>query len=182
MRSNALIGVAAVAASVGIFIGAAPPAGEISSSAAQPAPEFQSIDQWLNSQPLRLQDLRGKVVLVDFWTYTCINCLNHLPYIKEWHEKYQDEGLVVVGVHTPEFAHEKSTRNVQHAINRLQIKHPVAQDKYHATWRAFDNQCRPAIYLIDKHGNIVYSHFGEGGYRTTEKKIRALLQVDRKFA
>lgn len=176
MKSIFLLGVAAVAASVGILTAAAPTAGgELASSAAQVVPEFQNIDQWLNSQPLKLEDLRGKVVLVDFWTYTCINCLNHLPYVKAWNEKYKDKGLVVVGVHTPEFAYEKSTKNVQDAIKRLQIKHAVAQDNSYGTWKAFNNQYWPAVYLIDKQGKIVYSHFGEGSYGTTEKKIQALL-------
>ncbi|WP_414929880.1 thioredoxin family protein [Variovorax sp. Root473] len=176
MKSHVLLGMAAVAASVGILTAAAPPSGgDIASRAAEMAPEFQNIDQWLNSQPLKLQELRGKVVLVDFWTYTCINCLNHLPHVKEWNEKYKDKGLVVVGVHTPEFAYEKSTKNVQDAINRLQIKHAVAQDNHYATWKAFNNQYWPAVYLIDKQGKIVYSHFGEGSYGTTEKKIQALL-------
>lgn len=176
MRSNVLTGAAAVAASVGILTAAAPTSGgDIPSSAAQIAPEFQNIDRWLNSEPLKLQDLRGKVVLVDFWTYTCINCLNHLPYVKAWHEKYKHQGLVVVGVHTPEFAYEKSTRNVQDAISRLQIHHAVAQDNHYATWKAFNNQYWPAVYLIDKQGKIVYSHFGEGSYGATEKKIQSLL-------
>lgn len=176
MKSNVLLGLAAVAAAIGILTAAAPASGgDVASSTARTAPEFQNIDHWLNSQPLKLQDLRGKVVLVDFWTYTCINCLNHLPYIKEWNAKYKDQGLVVVGVHTPEFAYEKSTRNVQEAISRLQITHAVAQDNHYATWKAFDNQYWPAVYLIDKQGKIVYSHFGEGSYGTTEKKIQALL-------
>jgi len=154
MKSNVLIGIAAVAASVGILTAAAPPSGgNIASSAAEMAPEFQTIDQWLNSQPLKLQELRGKVVLVDFWTYTCINCFNHLPYVKNWNEKYRDKGLVVVGVHTPEFAYEKSTKNVQDAIDRLQIKHAVAQDNHYATWKAFNNKYWPAVYLIDKQGS-----------------------------
>ena len=139
------------------------------------APEFTGIEKWLNSAPLRMADLRGKVVLIDFWTYTCINCLNQLPAVKSWHEKYQGKGLVTVGVHTPEFAHEKPTRNVQSAIERLGIRHAVAQDNSYATWRAFNNQYWPAIYLVDKTGNIVYSHFGEGRYQETEKTIQALL-------
>ncbi|MDM0025593.1 thioredoxin family protein [Variovorax sp. J31P216] len=176
MKSKVLVAIAAVAASVGVLSFAAPPAGgDIAASAAQKAPEFANIDHWFNAQPLKLDDLRGKVVLVDFWTYTCINCLNHLPYVKEWNEKYKDQGLVVVGVHTPEFAYEKSAKNVQDAINRLQIKHAVAQDNQYATWRSFNNQYWPAVYLIDKRGKIVYSHFGEGSYGTTEKKIQALL-------
>jgi len=176
MKSNVLLVVAAAAASVGLLTFAAPPpGGDIATGAAQKAPAFANIDQWFNSRPLQLEALRGKVVLVDFWTYTCINCLNHLPYVKAWNEKYKDQGLVVVGVHTPEFAYEKSARNVQDAIDRLQIKHAVAQDNQYATWRAFDNQYWPAVYLIDKQGKIVYSHFGEGSYGATEKKIQALL-------
>lgn len=176
IRSIALPLAVAAAASVAALTFAAPqlgggtPAGE-----ARQAPAFQNIDTWLNSQPLKMEELRGKVVLIDFWTYTCINCLNHLPYVKEWHEKYKDQGLVVVGVHTPEFAFEKSTKNVQDAIRKLQIRHAVAQDNSYATWKAFNNQYWPAVYLIDKQGKIVYSHFGEGRYGETEKKIQALL-------
>ena len=139
------------------------------------APEFAGIETWLNSAPLRMADLQGKVVLVDFWTYTCINCLNHLPAVKSWHEKYKSQGLVTVGVHTPEFAYEKSTRNVKAAMERLGIQHAVAQDNSYATWRAFSNNYWPAIYLVDKKGMIVYSHFGEGRYAETEKAIQALL-------
>ncbi|MGJ7497280.1 thioredoxin family protein [Variovorax sp. RT4R15] len=179
IRSNVIVPsflVAAAFAAAGALSYAAPPAGNVSSiEASRRAPEFQGIDTWLNSKPLALDQLRGKVVLVDFWTYTCINCLNHLPSVQAWHEKYKDQGLVVVGVHTPEFAYEKSTRNVQAAINRLQIKHAVAQDNSYATWKAYGNSYWPAVYLIDKQGRIVYSHFGEGSYGTTEKKIQQLL-------
>jgi thiol-disulfide isomerase/thioredoxin len=175
-RLHALFAVAAIAASAGALTFAAPPfGGDRPVNAVRAAPEFQRIDTWLNSPPLKLEDLRGQVVLVDFWTYTCINCLNHLPHVKEWHEKYKDKGLTVVGVHTPEFAFEKSTRNVKEAVQRLQIKHAVAQDNSYGTWKAFNNQYWPAVYLIDKEGRIVYSHFGEGSYGTTEKKIQALL-------
>ena len=177
-RSPALffaVALTACAAAVTMSFAASPWGGDIAAADARPAPEFQNIDTWLNSQPLKLQDLRGKVVLVDFWTYTCINCLNHLPYVKDWNEKYKDQGLVVVGVHTPEFAYEKSTKNVKDAVERLQIRHAVAQDNGYGTWKAFNNQYWPAVYLIDKQGKIVYSHFGEGSYGTTEKKIRALL-------
>ncbi|AGU51673.1 thioredoxin-like domain-containing protein [Variovorax paradoxus B4] len=167
---------AAIAASVGALTFAAPQlGGHTPADVARPAPEFRNIDTWLNSPPLKLQELRGQVVLVDFWTYTCINCLNHLPYVQQWHEKYKDKGLTVVGVHTPEFAFEKSTRNVRDAIQRLQIRHAVAQDNSYGTWKAFNNQYWPAVYLIDKEGRIAYSHFGEGSYAATEKKIQALL-------
>ena len=151
------------------------PAEETVAPGDQTAPQFEGIDTWLNSDPLSMDGLRGKVVLVDFWTYTCINCLNHLPHVKDWHARYKDQGLVVVGVHTPEFAFEKSTRNVREAIGRLRIEHAVAQDNSYGTWRAFRNQYWPAIYLIDKEGRIAYQHFGEGRYRDTESKIQALL-------
>ena len=139
------------------------------------APEFTGIDKWLNSQPLSMQGLRGKVVLVDFWTYTCINCIRTLPHVKRWHEKYKDQGLVVVGVHTPEYPFERSTANVQAAIKRFGIPYAVAQDNRYATWEAYSNRYWPAVYLIDKRGRIVYTHFGEGAYQETEAKIQALL-------
>ena len=139
------------------------------------APEFAGIEGWLNSQPLTMEGLRGKVVLVDFWTYSCINCINTLPYIKQWHEKYKDQGLVVVGVHTPEFPFEKSTANVQAAIKRFDIRYPVAQDNRYATWSAYHNRYWPALYLVDAQGKIVYQHFGEGQYAETEAAIRNAL-------
>ncbi|QNK66534.1 thioredoxin family protein [Variovorax sp. PAMC26660] len=169
------VAVAASAVALTLSFAAPPLGGDVPAAEALPAPEFQNIDAWLNTQPLKLSELRGKVVLVDFWTYTCINCLNHLPYVKDWNAKYKDQGLVVVGVHTPEFAFEKSTKNVQDAVQRLQIKHAVAQDNSYGTWKAFKNQYWPAVYLIDRQGKVVYSHFGEGSYGTTEKKIQALL-------
>src|SRR5258708_5303555 len=123
IRSNPLLVAVALAASVAaVTFAAAPPSVDTPAGRLQPAPEFQNIDTWINSEPLKLEQLRGKVVLVDFWTYTCVNCLNHLPYVKDWHTKYKDQGLVVVGVHTPEFAFEKSTKNVQNAVKELQIK------------------------------------------------------------
>jgi len=139
------------------------------------APEFSGINNWLNSQPLTQQSLRGKVVLVDFWTFDCINCVRTLPYVKSWYEKYKDQGLVVVGVHTPEYPFERKTENVAAAIKRFGITYPVAQDNAYSTWRAYDNQYWPAAYLIDKKGRIVYTHFGEGNYDVTEQKIRELL-------
>ena len=139
------------------------------------APEFTGIQQWLNSEPLTMGQLRGKVVLVDFWTYTCINCIRTLPYVKSWHEKFKDQGLVVVGVHTPEYPFERSTDNVKAAIKRFGITYPVAQDNQYATWGAYNNQFWPAVYLIDKQGKVVYQHFGEGAYAATEAKIRTLL-------
>lgn len=139
------------------------------------APEFAGIDQWLNSPPLTMAGLRGKVVLIDFWTYACINCLRTLPYINRWARLYRQEGLVVVGVHTPEFPFERSTANLQTAMQRFGVKHPVAQDNNYRTWKAYDNKYWPATYLVDANGRIQYRHFGEGEYAQTEAAIRALL-------
>ncbi len=140
------------------------------------APEFTGIAKWLNPEkPLTMKSLRGKVVLVDFWTYTCINCIRTLLYVTSWYDKYKDKGLVVVGVHTPEFEFEKNTDNVLGAIRQYKIHYPVAQDNDYETWRAFDNHYWPAKYLIDKDGNIRYFHFGEGDYDVTEHNIRLLL-------
>jgi len=139
------------------------------------APEFTGIDHWLNSQPLTMAGLRGKVVLVDFWTYSCINCIRTLPYVEGWYQKYAADGFVVVGVHTPEFAFEHDTGNVSDAIARFGITYPVAQDNEYATWSAYDNEYWPADYLIDATGHIRSTHFGEGDYDTTESEIRGLL-------
>lgn len=140
------------------------------------APEFTGIEQWLNSPPLTLAGLRGQVVLVDFWTYSCINCIRTLPHVNGWAEKYKEAGLVVVGVHTPEFGFERSTANVKAAVARLGVKHPVAQDNRYATWKAYNNRYWPAHYLVDKRGRIQYVHFGEGDYARTEGVIHALLR------
>ena len=165
--------IATLVASPTASAAAGPVANQLDNNAA--APEFTGIDQWLNSDPLTLQQLRGKVVLVDFWTYTCINCIHVLPYVKTWNQKYKDQGLAVVGVHTPEYPFERSTDNVKSAIKRFGITFPVAQDNNYATWRAYDNQYWPAFYLVDKKGHIAYTHFGEGDYEQTEAKIKALL-------
>ncbi len=141
------------------------------------APELTGINHWLNSKPLTIESLRGKVVLVDFWTYSCINCLRTLPHITEWHEKYKDKGLVIIGVHTPEFAFEKNTTNVEKALQQFNITYPVAQDNDYATWNAYNNHYWPAKYIIDQSGTIVYTHFGEGNYEETETVIRQLLDM-----
>lgn len=138
-------------------------------------PEFGGIEAWLNDDPGTQSDLRGKVVLIDFWTYSCINCVRTLPYITSWDEKYRDEGLVVVGVHTPEFAFEKEKSNVEKAIARHGIGYAVALDNSFATWRNYSNRYWPAKYLFDSQGRLRYSHFGEGDYQETEKAIRSLL-------
>jgi len=142
------------------------------------APEIIPGGEWFNvdnANGLRLADLKGKVVLVDFWTYTCINCIRTLPYIKSWDDKYADQGLVIIGVHTPEFEFEKNADNVAKAIADFGIKYPVVQDNNYATWKAYDNHYWPAHYLVDKNGKIRDKHFGEGAYDETEKKIQELL-------
>ncbi len=131
---------------------------------------------WLNSLPLNPGSLRGKVVLVDFWTYTCINSLRPLPYVKSWAAKYKDAGLVVIGVHTPEFSFEKARVNVENALRALQVKYPVAIDSNYRIWQAFNNEYWPAEYLIDGEGRIRYHHFGEGEYGKSEHVIQELLK------
>ena len=140
------------------------------------APEFSGIDQWLNSDALTMQGLRGDVVLIDFWTYTCVNCIRTMPYLREWSDKYADRGLTMVGVHTPEFDFEKITENVVAANEELGVVWPVAQDNDFRTWRSYNNRFWPAKYLIDADGVVRYTHFGEGAYDETEHHIRALLE------
>ncbi|PDV89029.1 cytochrome C biogenesis protein [Rhizobium sp. H4] len=140
------------------------------------APSLDGAVEWLNSKPLTTEELRGKVVLVDFWTYSCINCIRTIPYTKAWAEKYADQGLVVIGVHAPEFAFEKKIDNVKSAISDFKIGYPVAVDNDYKIWRAFENSYWPAAYLIDAKGQIRYHHFGEGNYGRTEKAIQDLLR------
>ena len=140
------------------------------------APEFAGTQEWINSQPLLLQELRGKVVLIDFWTYSCINCIRTLPFLQTWHERYADEGLVIVGVHTPEFEFEKVYDNVVQATKDMGVAWPVVQDNGYSVWRSYNNRFWPAKYLIDKDGVIQYRHFGEGRYAETEQEIRRLLE------
>jgi cytochrome c biogenesis protein CcdA/thiol-disulfide isomerase/thioredoxin len=139
-------------------------------------PPLDGATTWLNSPPLTAEQLRGKVVLVDFWTYSCINCLRSLPYVRAWAEKYRDQGLVVIGVHAPEFAFERDLNNVRNAVRDLHVTYPVAIDNERAIWRAFHNQYWPAHYFIDAHGRIRYQHFGEGDYPYSERVIQALLR------
>ena len=139
------------------------------------APALAGAVDWLNGKPLTPDDLKGNVVLVDFWTYSCINCLRSIPYVRAWAEKYKDQGLVVVGVHSPEFAFEKNIANVRNAVSDLKIDYPVAIDNNFAIWRAFKNQYWPAHYFIDANGNIRHHHFGEGDYAGSERVIQKLL-------
>jgi cytochrome c biogenesis protein CcdA/thiol-disulfide isomerase/thioredoxin len=139
------------------------------------APPLHADGAWINSPPLSIQQLRGKVVLVDFWTYSCINCLRTLPHLKAWWAAYHDKGLVIVGVHTPEFAFEHVTSNVRAAVKRLGVSWPVMQDNRYRTWDSYANQYWPAEYLIDRQGRVRHTHFGEGEYGQTESLIRRLL-------
>jgi cytochrome c biogenesis protein CcdA/thiol-disulfide isomerase/thioredoxin len=145
-------------------------------SGPQTLPDLSGAVAWLNSPPLTADSLKGKVVLVDFWTYSCINCLRTLPYIRAWAEKYKGNGLVVIGVHTPEFAFEKDLGNVRQAVNELKIAYPVAIDNDRKIWNGFSNSYWPADYLIDGTGRIRYHHFGEGKYDESEQQIQALLK------
>ncbi len=140
------------------------------------APSLDGAVEWLNSAPLTTEQLRGKVVLIDFWTYSCINCIRTTPYVRAWAEKYKDQGLVVIGVHAPEFAFEKNVANVKQAVSEFKIGYPVAIDNDYRIWRAFDNSYWPAHYLIDAQGQIRYHHFGEGNYQQTEQAIQDLLR------
>ena len=138
-------------------------------------PSLDSATTWLNSPPLRVAELRGKVVLIDFWTYTCINWLRSLPYVRAWAEKYKDHGLVVIGVHAPEFAFEKDLDQVRRAAKDLTVGYPIAVDNDHAIWRAFNNRYWPALYFVDAQGRIRHHHFGEGEYERSERMIQQLL-------
>jgi thiol-disulfide isomerase/thioredoxin len=138
-------------------------------------PSFGGATGWLNSPPLTVADLRGKVVLVDFWTYTCINWLRQLPYVRAWAGKYSGQGLVVIGVHTPEFPFEKDPDNVSRAVREMRIEYPVAIDNDYAVWTAFDNHYWPALYFADAQGQIRHHHFGEGEYQQSEMVIQQLL-------
>ena len=141
-------------------------------------PGFDGASGWLNSQPLAPADVHGKVVLVDFWTYTCVNWLRTLPFVRAWAEAYADRGLVVVGVHTPEFLFEQDVDNVSRAVRDLRIGYPVALDADYAVWRAFDNHYWPAVYVAGADGRIEYHHFGEGAYGETERVLQRLLGID----
>jgi thiol-disulfide isomerase/thioredoxin len=146
----------------------------VSEEKAPVAPEFASGD-WINSEPLTIKSLRGRVVLVDFWTFRCYNCRNTLPAIKDWDARYRDKGLTIVGVHSPEFDEERKLENVRHEVAELQIRYPVVTDIDYATWRAYDVAAWPTIFVLDKSGRIRWTHVGEGAYDKTEQVIQKLL-------
>ena len=143
-----------------------------------PLSAIDSAPVWVNSEPLTAAALRGRVVLVDFWTYSCVNWLRTLPYVRAWHERYRDRGLVVVGVHAPEFGFEHDLANVRRAVGDLDVAYPVVIDNDFAIWRSFDNHYWPAVYLVDGDGRVRFRHFGEEAYEDTEQAIQQLLGVD----
>jgi thiol-disulfide isomerase/thioredoxin len=139
-------------------------------------PELRGIETWLNSPPLKLSEQKGKVVLVQFWTFACINCQRTLPSIVQWHKKYAQQGLLIVGVHTPELAYERNLGNVKKAMQKRGITYPVAINNNFESWRAYNNQYWPHLYLADRQGRLRYDHIGEGAYAETEQKIKELLR------
>ncbi|MGP8125312.1 MAG: redoxin family protein [Nitrososphaerales archaeon] len=175
-----IVGIIVIAAAVAALVSNQSPAQTGDNVSTLPnlgkAPNFQGIAAWINSAPLNISELSGKVVLVDFWTYSCINCIRTIPYLNAWYSEYGNDGLVIVGVHTPEFQFEKNYSDVLAAVKSFGIKYPVALDSNDATWNAYGNQYWPADYLIDKNGDIRYTQIGEGDYNATEAVIRGLLQ------
>ncbi len=173
---------AAAALAQGNPLPAQPVTGEVGDSYVSSLGDFGTVpeftnENWLNTDvPLRLANLRGKVVLLDMWTFACINCIHITPYVQDWHTKYADEGLVVIGNHFPEFSYERDIANIRHALPDLGITYAVAQDNSGATWRAWANRYWPTVYLIDKRGHLRYTHIGEGSYSTTEAAIQDLLK------
>jgi len=139
------------------------------------AKDFSKISEYINTKPISFDDLKDKVVLVDFWTYSCINCIRTIPHLNEWYDKYSDKGLVIVGIHTPEFEFEKNPENVKSAVQKFGIKYPVLQDNDKETWNEYENRYWPRKYVVDDEGYIRYDHIGEGAYQETEKVIQALL-------
>jgi thiol-disulfide isomerase/thioredoxin len=176
-RRAAVVGaaVAAAAATAIAFAASWRAPDAVSPAPPRPAPEFVGIERWRNSEPLTMAALRGKVVLVEFWTFACSNCVHMLPHVSAWHERYAERGLVVVGVHTPETDFEQMDEQLERALARHRIRYPVAQDNAHATWKAWENHYWPAIYLVDRRGNVAFTHFGEGDTDTVEAAIRRLL-------
>ena len=144
------------------------------SSESATAPDLAAGD-WINSEPLKLKDLRGRVVLIDFWTFGCYNCRNTLPFIKGWHDQYRDKGLTVVGVHSPEFDYEKKVESLRREVDSLGIRYPVVTDNDYQTWAAYNVEAWPTVFLLDKQGRIRWMHVGEGNYDEAERKIQELL-------
>ncbi|MGG6240056.1 thioredoxin family protein [Nodosilinea sp. AN01ver1] len=180
------LGVAGAGAAIAVGLGrqssvpSSPGAGAETDTAAttpsgDPMPELRGISQWLNSDPLTLASLRGNVVLLQFWTFGCINCQRTLPSLVGWHQRYADQGLRIIGVHTPEFAYERDVNNIRRALEQYNITYPVPLDNDFQTWRAYSNRYWPHLFLADRDGFLRYDHIGEGAYDTTEQTIRTLL-------
>jgi thiol-disulfide isomerase/thioredoxin len=148
----------------------------VSAATKNTLPDFQGIQQWLNSNPLSVGDLKGSVVLIQFWTFACINCQRTLPYVTKWHRQYAAQGLKVIGIHTPEFAYERQIDNIKRALQQHQITYPVPIDNEFKTWKAYNNEYWPHLFLADRRGFMRYDHIGEGAYDTTEQTIRQLLK------
>jgi thiol-disulfide isomerase/thioredoxin len=146
-------------------------------AAGNPLPDFEGIQQWLNSSPLTIADLKGSVVLIQFWTFACINCQRTLPYMTQWHRQYAAQGLKVIGIHTPEFAFEREPNNIKRALEQHQITYPVPIDNEYKTWKAYRNEYWPHLFLADRQGLMRYDHIGEGAYDTTERTIQQLLKA-----
>lgn len=180
MLIGIVVGIVVVAASIyatGLTNKVLSPFGssaEYQSSESATAPELATGD-WINSEPLKLNDLRGRVVLIDFWTFGCYNCRNTLPFIKSWHDRYRDKGLTVIGVHSPEFDFEKKPENLRREVSSLGIRYPVVSDNDYQTWNAYKVEAWPTIFLLDKQGRIRWMHVGEGDYDEAERLIQKLL-------
>ena len=183
-RKNMLIGIAVgvvvVAASVyasglsRLLLRTFHSSTEYKSSESAVAPDLAA-GEWINSEPLKLKDSRGRVVLIDFWTFGCINCRNTLPYINRWHDRYRDKGLTIIGVHSPEFEEEKNVNNLREQVASLSIRYPVVTDNDYQTWNAYKVEAWPTVFLLDKQGRIRWMHLGEGSYDEAERLIQKLL-------
>ena len=148
---------------------------KVDKSQLKKAPEFTQVTGYINTNPIKLSDLRGKVVLVHFWTYTCINCIHTIPHLNDWYEKYTNKGFVIAGIQTPEFEFEKNIDSVKEAVKDFKIKYPIIQDNNYGTWNAYGNRYWPRDYLVDNEGYVRYDHVGEGGYNQTESVVQSLL-------
>ncbi len=184
-RGNMLIGivVAIVIVATSIYASGLSPkllgpffgsSAEYKSAESAMAPEFATGD-WINSEPLKLKDVNGSVVLVEFWTFGCYNCRNTLPFIKSWHDRYRDSGLIIIGVHSPEFDEEREVEKVRSEVASLGIHYPIVTDNDYQTWNAYNVEAWPTVFLLDKQGRIRWKHVGEGNYDETERQIQKLL-------
>jgi len=173
--TTAAIAIPALKKSPAPLLASTPSSGTKSAVAGKMLPEFQGISEWINSNPLTIAELKGNVILIQFWTFFCINCQRTLPYMTQWHGQYAAQGLKVIGVHTPEFAFERDRANIEKALQRHQITYPVPIDNDFKTWNAYENGYWPHLFLADRQGVLRYDHIGEGAYEETEQMIEQLL-------